>query len=567
MRSLMPIQRYPWNRGLVLVLSLLAGVFVVSPGRAAAQTPESPDRPIRPPGPPAGEIEEPVVRTGYIPELFGDREVKYNLTGDIATIEGDIIVHPTDTPPAPTIVAFRRNLWPGGIIPYTIEPGFLNTASVMQAMADWERLTPIRFVPRRFQPGYVVFRNHPTANAGSAELAFSGRAQDVRIGMNLSKGATSHEIGHAAGLDHEHNSPRRDRFVQILMGNVQDGQKHNFDIASYSAFALLRPYDFSSIMHYAATTFGKVIPPGPARMVTMMRRDGAPGPLGFGSDLTADDIAGVEALYGPFTFMSHASGGYPIGGKTCYTVGPEPYRFGAFQAKTGGAVFCVDKPTWFWSNIGDKDPKIAPLPPDSYRCLEIREPADADFSIQPNYICYPFKTPMILTWSDSGPRPGMKCVLFYAPEAGAAWNDNHLCYFNATLGVLGEAIRDSTGRCIHPDVSNRAVTASCGTHRWRMTTLVPGTTTTLVYEPVDYFGNYTPRCLGVAGSSVNPGDRVVLETCTGKPSQTWAIGGGQTLRTGGLCMRVDAGGAVTLGACDGTPATQWLIRRDATTPL
>lgn len=511
---------------------------------------------------------KPVLKRGYIPELYGDREVTYTQTGDVATIEEDILVDPTDTPPAPGAVALRNGLWPGGIVFYTVEPGFSTVGNLMLALAAWESQTPIRFVRRTTQPGYVVFRNNP-ASGGKSRVGYSGRAQDILIAPGLVQEGIMHEIGHAIGLDHEHNSPRRDQFIKVLLDNVDDDKKYNFDIASYSAFALLRPYDFISLMHYGPRAAGKIIPPSPTPLTTMIRRDGLPGPLGSVGNLTANDIAGVEALYGWFTFMTRANGGPPISGKTCLTVGPNPSRFPLFQSKTGGAVLCVDKPGWLWSNLGLRDPRITGLPPDSYRCLEIKEPADPDFSREPSYLCYPFATPMVLTWSDSGARPGLHCVLFYAPEAGPAWADNFLCYVNGTVGVLGETPRDANGQCILVDAVGQAFTGACGgTYRWRMTSILPATAaTTLVYEPVDYSGNYVSRCLGVAGASGSSGARVLLERCSGKASQTWTFETDLTLRTGGFCMRVAAGGAVVLGSCDGSPATQWRIHRGASTPL
>jgi hypothetical protein len=510
---------------------------------------------------------------GYIPDLFGDREVTYTqmstAAGPVALIEGDIIVQPTKVPPVSTVVAFRRSLWPGGIVPYSYAPGFTNVASARDAMVLMEAQTPVRFVPRTTQPGFMLFQNHPTANQGAAGVGYNGRQQNILIGMSMTAKGVLHELGHVIGLDHEHNSPVRDQFVEVLIDNVLDANKSDFDIASYAVSALLRPYDFVSIMHYGPTTFGKPLPPpSMGRRTTMRRRDGLPGPLGgAGGDLTPNDIAGIEAMYGPFAFMTHASGGFPLSGKSCLAAGPDPFKYPAFQSKTFGSVFCVDKPTWLWSNIGLKDPRIAGLPPGSYRCLEISEPADPDFSVQPSFLCYPSLTPMILTWSSSGPRSGLKCVLFYAPEAGAAWADDYLCYANGTVGAIGEVIRDASGRCLEIDGSGNAVMTVCGTLRWRRNDVSAGSVASFGYEPKDYGGDYRARCLGTPGTTAKPGDKLVLEPCTGESDQDWLSLGGGTIQNGGYCLQVAASGAVYLNTCTGSSDQMWVIRRTAATPF
>ena len=336
-----PIRR--WVLSLVCTLAVSTAV-----ARPAGQ----PLADVHPSRPPAGEGEgvATTLEKGYLPELFGDREVTYTrmmtAEGPVALIEGDIIVEPTKVKPVADVVAVRRNLWPGGIVPYEYGPGFGNVMNVRAAMVAMEAATPIRFVPRTTQPGYLLFRDHPVPSQGSSSVGFGGGAQPILIGTALGVVVVLHPLGHAIGLDHEHNSPMRDRFVQVLIANVLDGLKHNFDVASYSVSTVLRPYDFVSIMHYGPTTFGKPIPGTmpPQVLMTMQRKDGAPGPLGGATTMSAHDIAGIEAMYGPLAFMSRASGGFPLSGKTCYTAGPDPNKFPAFQSKTGGAVLCVTSP-------------------------------------------------------------------------------------------------------------------------------------------------------------------------------------------------------------------------------
>ncbi len=205
----------------------------------------------------------------------------------------------------------------------------------------------------------------------------------------------------------------------------------------------------------------------------------------------------------------------------------------------------------------------------NYRCLEIPEPTDADWSAQPNYLCYPFKTPLLLSWSTAGPRPGMKCTQLYDPQLGGGWANDYLCYDNGTVGVLGELPRNSAGLCLDMDGAGNALTAPCSRNRWRMQTLAAGGQTALILEPTDV-GDSSPRCLGVAGAGAAAGNRVVLENCNRKASQTWELNADLTLRNHAdntLCMVTAGTGAVVLGACDGSVATQWTLQRNAVTPF
>ena len=115
----------------------------------------------------------------------------------------------------------------------------------------------------------------------------------------------------------------------------------------------------------------------------------------------------------------------------------------------------------------------------------------------------------------------MKCVLFHAPDAGAAWADDYLCYVNASAGVIGEVIRDATGRCLEIDGGGNAVMTTCGTLRWRRRDVSVGSVDRFVYEPKDYRGDYTTRCLGTPGATAIPGDRIVLQPCSGGRAQEW----------------------------------------------
>jgi hypothetical protein len=268
---------------------------------------------------------------------------------------------------------------------------------------------------RRFgHPSYVRFENNARDDVGTSAIGRTGGGQSIHIGKSLSSGGVAHEIGHAIGLAHEHSSPERDRYVNVLLSNVEPGQEFNFDVAT--DFLVLRPYDYVSIMHYGATSFGKKDAMG-NRLTTMSRKDGDPT-LGRGNELTFDDVAGVEELYGPFAFVSGFGSGWAPGNKQCFAMGPS--KDTRFQTKTGTTLFCVASPpkSWLWSNVGLSDPRISGLPPGSYQCHEIYYPADADYSAEKSYLCHPAGAPLILRWSDKGTLFGLKCVQPYIQGVG-----------------------------------------------------------------------------------------------------------------------------------------------------
>jgi len=155
------------------------------------------------------------------------------------------------------------NKWPGAVIPYEIEDDLLQDAERIAAieggMRHWEENTAVRFVERRASDVfYVVFRLRDLQNAlcssGVGRKSASKQPQYVTIAENrfCSEGSVIHEIGHALGLKHEHQRTDRDRFIQLLMGNMgEDGPnfKQVLDLSGMPFGA----YDFRSAMHYQGT--------------------------------------------------------------------------------------------------------------------------------------------------------------------------------------------------------------------------------------------------------------------------------------------------------------------------
>jgi astacin len=267
-----------------------------------------------------GMLDSDDVRTGFISgHTFKRKPVQYAVVDGLAVFEGCIVLgtaeqmerqsqrvltgDPEDealgvgsedeatTVSHGVVITGDQFRWPGGLMPYEIDPGLPNQQRVHDAISHWTQNTSMRFILRTSAnasqyPNYVRFI--PASGCWS-QVGMRGNRQDIGLASGCGTGATIHEIGHAWGLWHEQSREDRDQFVTINWQNITPGREHNFNqhIGDGDDVGI---YDYASIMHYPTWGFSKN---GQPTITTIPPNV----PIGQRSSLSTGDIAAVHSIY------------------------------------------------------------------------------------------------------------------------------------------------------------------------------------------------------------------------------------------------------------------------------
>jgi hypothetical protein len=193
-------------------------------------------------------------------------------------------------------IAGAQYLWPGGRIPYEIDPAFPDPQRVADAVAEWNDRTVIRFVPRAGEKDYLLIT--PEAGCAISDVGRRGGEQRICLGDSCTAMQLAHELGHTAGLWHEHCRHDRDAFVTVVWNYIEDGCEGNFKIDMIDGAAAatqdIGAYDYGSIMHYGPSDFAV-----DEDLVVMTALQPLPDGVTMGQReaLSDGDIAAVAALY------------------------------------------------------------------------------------------------------------------------------------------------------------------------------------------------------------------------------------------------------------------------------
>ncbi|XP_075744592.1 zinc metalloproteinase nas-6-like [Rhipicephalus microplus] len=191
-------------------------------------------------------------------------------------------------------VATGKQLWPGGVIPYTVDM-FFRQEGKMNHVRQWmnmvEYLTCLRFVERTWEEHYI----HIYSGIGCySYVGRIGGEQALSLGREcLYEGTVVHELLHAAGLYHMHSRPDRDEYLDILWNNIDPEYIDHFDKYSAEDVDSILPFDTKSVMLYSADAFA--LHPG---LTTMKVKDGSDLPAVYNkTGLSDNDILSIGMLY------------------------------------------------------------------------------------------------------------------------------------------------------------------------------------------------------------------------------------------------------------------------------
>ncbi|MEZ6083626.1 MAG: M12 family metallopeptidase [Phycisphaerae bacterium] len=117
----------------------------------------------------------------------------------------------------------QANLWPGGVVPYEFDANVtqLNQDRTLAAMAEWESVALVDFVPLTTQSNYVHIQS---GSGNNSFVGTIGGGQTLNMFNWSVKFIIVHELGHALGLVHEQQAHR----PQSLHSNQYEQHRPQF---------------------------------------------------------------------------------------------------------------------------------------------------------------------------------------------------------------------------------------------------------------------------------------------------------------------------------------------------
>ncbi len=201
-------------------------------------------------------------------------------------------------------IADNDKLWPDGIIPYVIDEtqfpgGTSERDEIMRAIDHWNANTNVSLVPRVSQSNYISFDRRHTVCQSYVGVKGGRQSIGCAVGAGFGDESLIHEIGHAAGLYHEHQRDDRNGHVHVFMDRVPEDFRQANMYRKGDRGMDIGTYDYHSIMHYGRGAYA----------TTWLWPVSWHGHRAQGADVAAAALSGAGATDLVFLHIDNPAGG------------------------------------------------------------------------------------------------------------------------------------------------------------------------------------------------------------------------------------------------------------------